>query len=176
MQLQTELGVNFTMVNIDECMVENTCEGKRSCTNQLNIDNRPAVVFTNKTSFVGVNAVVVPICGLNEITVTECYNGGTFTDRGNCICPEGYDGPYCEILGIGFRGDGWALYRSFESFERTTIRLEISADKDDGLIFYIGPTNVHPTPIVRGKRKAEKFQQFVIFTLLLLYRFHVAGT
>lgn len=138
------------MISINECFDENTCTEKRSCTNELHIDDQPAVVFTNKTSFVGVKAVVEPTCGSNEITLTYCYNGGTYTDTGTCICPDGFDGPYCEMLGIGFRGDGWALYRSFEAFERTNIRLEISAEKDDGLIFYIGPTNVKPEPIVRG--------------------------
>lgn len=145
--------MEFVMININECLDENVCI-KKSCSNKLLIENEPAVIFTNKTSFVGVKAIVAPSCDDTDIELTECYNGGTYTGGITpCICPEGFEGPYCEILGIGFKGDGYALYRNFEAFEITNINLQVSAEKENGLIFYIGPQNVIPEPPVRGNFK-----------------------
>lgn len=64
------------MVNIDECLVEKKfCEG--SCTNFLNKKPFPSVVYTNTTTFVGVNAIVDPFCQCEVQLRPLCYNGGT---------------------------------------------------------------------------------------------------
>jgi hypothetical protein len=77
LQIEQELGVKLLMINIDECLIERaSCEG--SCTNFLNIDAAaPSAVFTNRTSFVGVRAVVDPMCTCNVPEPIVCLNGGT---------------------------------------------------------------------------------------------------
>lgn len=54
---------------------------------------------------------------------------------------EGYEGPYCEVLAIGFRGNGWALYPPFAACEDSHLFLELQSYKQEGLVFYIGPTS-----------------------------------
>ena len=75
-QLEKALGLKILMVNIDECLVEKAyCES--SCTNFLNKSNVPSAVYTNTTSFVGVRAVIDPLCICDPVQKTICYNGGT---------------------------------------------------------------------------------------------------
>lgn len=57
-----------------------------------------------------------------------------------CECPEGYEGPHCEVLAIGFWGDGWALYPSIPSCLDSHLSLQLRSNKPDGLVFYVGPT------------------------------------
>lgn len=97
-EIEDEIGINITMVGIDECLYENVaCEG--SCTNHLVISNLPYMVNANKTSLVGVRTEVVPecTCGARNFTVEEscrpnpCYNGGRCiegTSGVHCRCPE----------------------------------------------------------------------------------------
>lgn len=65
------------MVNIDECLVEKKfCDS--SCINILTKDpDSPATVFTNTSSFVGVNAVVEFQCECKLEPDIKCLNGGT---------------------------------------------------------------------------------------------------
>lgn len=64
------------MVGIDECLVEKTfCES--SCTNILSKSTTPYAVYTNTSSFVGVNAVVDPACECQPNPEIHCLNGGT---------------------------------------------------------------------------------------------------
>jgi hypothetical protein len=76
LQIERELGVTLLMINIDECLIEKaSCEA--SCTNFLVKRNLPYAVYTNTTSFVGVNAVVDPMCTCNVPEPLVCLNGGT---------------------------------------------------------------------------------------------------
>lgn len=74
LQIEEELKVKIYMVNIDECLIEKEqCED--SCRNVLTKSNMPAAVYTNTTSFIGVNVRVESECQcLNELTT--CLNGG----------------------------------------------------------------------------------------------------
>lgn len=64
------------MVNIDECLVEKLyCES--SCYNFLNKNNVPAPVYTNTTSFVGIRAVIDPLCLCAPPPKMTCYNDGS---------------------------------------------------------------------------------------------------
>ncbi|XP_025422894.1 DE-cadherin isoform X3 [Sipha flava] len=151
-ELEKDLGVVFLMVNIDECLVEKLyCD--TSCSNFLNKSNKPAAVYTNTTSFVGIRAVIDPFCsdsqcGQKEPTIIPCHNGGTPRSDGNgCECPAGFDGPRCEILNIGFYGEGYALYPSLQSCMESQMSLEVRTTVDNGLLFYIGPSNVKPNPL-----------------------------
>lgn len=82
-QIEKDVGINITMVGIDECLYENQmCEG--SCTNTLDISPLPYMVNANKTSLVGVRVDVIAecTCGARNFTKSEscrtnpCYNGG----------------------------------------------------------------------------------------------------
>lgn len=142
LELEKALGLKILMVNIDECLVEKAyCES--SCTNFLNKSNVPSAVYTNTTSFVGVRAVVDPLCICDPVQKTICYNGGTPVGD-TCECLEGFEGPHCEIVAIGFYGDGWALYPTLQSCIESHLSLELRSNKADGLVFYIGPNS--PTP------------------------------
>lgn len=148
-ELEKELGVVFLMVNIDECLVEKLyCES--SCTNFLNKSNEPAAVYTNTTSFVGIRAVVDPFCQCEQRIATKvtCHNGGTPTSDGiGCECLPGFEGPRCEILSIGFYGEGYALYPSIQSCMESHMSLEVRTTFDSGLLFYAGPSSIKPSPL-----------------------------
>ncbi|XP_056645235.1 DE-cadherin [Diorhabda sublineata] len=146
-ELEKKLYVDFVMININECLNETICGSDNSCTNQLNISREPAVVFTNRTSFVGVSAVVDPVCAALPREIIECFNGGIPIEDVACSCPAGFEGPHCEILAIGFRGTGWAMYPSFDASNRTEIILHVLSQTDNGLIFYNGPLTVRQTAL-----------------------------
>lgn len=82
-QIEKDVGINITMVGIDECYYENEmCEG--SCTNTLDISNLPYMVNANRTALVGVRVDVIAecTCGARNFSKGEscrnspCYNGG----------------------------------------------------------------------------------------------------
>ncbi|XP_017769994.1 PREDICTED: DE-cadherin [Nicrophorus vespilloides] len=131
--LESTLKVKFDMISIDACMQEDVCTD--SCTNELNIGDMPAVVMTNQTSFVGVNAIVTADC---HCSLTQ---------------PEPCEG--CEMLGIGFMGNGWATYHKFETCMYPDIRLEIAPQNENGLIFYAGPMVYNPFPYNRDFMSLE---------------------
>lgn len=137
--LEERLGMKMLMINIDECLIEKAkCES--SCVNVLEKSNIPLSVFTNRTSFVGVNAFVTAQCTCNEPKHSErvCLNGGT-TYANTCECPPHFEGPNCEQISVGFAGNGWALYPPMDPCENTKIYLELKPETTDGLVMYIGP-------------------------------------
>ncbi|EFA11594.1 DE cadherin-like protein [Tribolium castaneum] len=148
--LERELGAEIIMISINECLQPDVCLNG-SCSNILQIRDDPAVVFTNKTSFVGVKAVAEAVCECRKHMTKECFNGGTPIE-GICNCPEGFTGPNCESLGISFAGDGWAMYPPFDSCNNTLISFSVLPQTDDGLIFYVGPLS---------KRQAELNKDFM---------------
>lgn len=102
-EIEKDVGINITMVGIDECLYENQmCEG--SCTNTLDISALPYMVNANKTSLVGVRVDVLAecTCGARNFSKDEncrhnpCYNGGRCIESRfglSCSCPAGYNGP-----------------------------------------------------------------------------------
>ncbi|XP_066996058.2 DE-cadherin [Anabrus simplex] len=142
-KIERELGVSILMVNIDECLQEKVFCGEKSCANFLVKRDEPAAVYTNTSSFVGVHAVIKPFCSCTPTERFVCLNGGTLLgDR--CECPEGYEGPSCEIISIGFYGEGWALYPPFAACDDAHLSLDIKPFKENGLVFYIGPVTHNP--------------------------------
>lgn len=106
-EIEREMKANILLMNIDECLFEKV-HCNISCRNFLNASTVPYVVYTNTSSFVGVRAVVDPQCTCHVAEPIVCLNGGTpLAER--CECPPGLEGPRCELLGIGFHGDGWAI-------------------------------------------------------------------
>ncbi|EAT33862.1 AAEL013873-PA [Aedes aegypti] len=141
--LEDEFGLKMMMVSIDECIEEKVrCE--LSCKNVLHKSNVPIAVYTNTSSFVGVNAFVQAECVCDAPpVVTECLNGGTpFNDK--CECMEGYEGPHCEIISIGFYGHGYAMYPPVSPCNMTRISMELTPQREDGLVMYIGPLSYNP--------------------------------
>ncbi|XP_045127513.1 neural-cadherin-like isoform X1 [Portunus trituberculatus] len=157
--IEAEVGINITMVGIDECLYENVaCEG--SCTNHLVISSLPYMVNANKTALVGVRTEVVPecTCGARNFTQEEscrpnpCYNGGRCIEGKSgvhCRCPDGYDGPRCQMVTRTFRGNGFAWFPPFKMCDNSHISLEFLTRRPEGLLFYNGPiTPPEPDEII----------------------------
>ncbi|XP_071744986.1 neural-cadherin isoform X6 [Lepeophtheirus salmonis] len=154
-EFESELGINITMVGIDECLYENeNCEG--SCTNSLDISNLPYTVNSNKTALVGVRVEVVAecVCGARNFEKAEsclthvCYNGGRCLEGRwgvRCQCPRGYEGPRCQQTTRTFWGKGWAWYPPLELCEQSHLSIEFLTRKPDGVLLYNGPI-VPPEP------------------------------
>lgn len=153
-QLEYTLDIHFVMISISECLNEETaCPPQNSCSNRLSVTGEPAVVFTNKTSFVGIRAVVEAVCDCLSPLEVECRNGGisvgSSADICNCADVDA-EGPHCEKLAVSFYGEGWAMYPTFNACNDTEIIMEVSATHDNGLIFYAGPMSYDPIPFNRG--------------------------
>ncbi|KAL5279010.1 hmr-1.2 family protein [Megaselia abdita] len=148
-EIEKDVGINITMVGIDECLYENQmCEG--SCTNTLDISSLPYMVNANKTALVGVRVDTLAecTCGARNFTKEEscqnspCYNGGRCIETRygpHCSCPAGYTGPRCQQTTRSFRGNGWAWYPPLEMCDNSHMSLEFATRKPDGLILYNGP-------------------------------------
>nr|CAD7261696.1 unnamed protein product [Timema shepardi] len=148
-EVEKDVGINITMVGIDECLYENhKCEG--SCTNTMNMSNSPYLVDGNTTSLVGVRVDVVAecTCVARNFTKSEscrtspCYNGGRCSEGrygSSCSCPSGSDGPRCQQTTRSFRGDGWAWYPPLAMCDNSHLSLEFITRKEDGLLLYNGP-------------------------------------
>uniref|UniRef100_A0A8D8QW96 DE-cadherin n=2 Tax=Cacopsylla melanoneura TaxID=428564 RepID=A0A8D8QW96_9HEMI len=160
-QIEQELGCEILMVNIDECLKEkNFCKESLSCINFLNKSNVPYAVYTNTTSFVGVNAVISPFCKC-EFPKHFCYNGGTPVGE-TCVCPANFDGPRCEKVSIGFNGNGYALYPTLQSCADFTFSFDIRAYQPDGLVFYVGPTSYRSSMGVQDFMSMELHDGFPV--------------
>ena len=106
-EIEREMNADILIINIDECLFEKM-HCNNSCRSFLNVSSEPYSVYTNTSSFVGVRAVVDPQCTCHVAEPIACLNGGTpLVER--CECPPGFEGPRCELLGIGFHGNGWAV-------------------------------------------------------------------
>lgn len=74
-------------------------------------------------------------------------NGDTPDERfhyGANVWP-GFEGPRCELLGIGFHGNGWAIIPSpGQACDESHLGLEITPHVDNDLIFYFGPMIYNP--------------------------------
>ncbi|ETN59226.1 DE-cadherin [Anopheles darlingi] len=141
--LEQQVGYSILMVGIDECIEEGrNCE--LSCKNTLYKSNVPIAVYTNTSSFVGVNAFVQAECVCDVPTLDgPCLNGGYLVND-RCSCLEGFEGPHCEMLSIGFYGNGYALYPPISPCNHTRISLELAPQQEDGLVMYIGPLGYNP--------------------------------
>ncbi|XP_057671471.1 neural-cadherin isoform X4 [Diorhabda carinulata] len=148
-EIERAVGINITMVGIDECLYENQmCEG--SCTNTLDISALPYMVNANKTALVGVRVDVLAecTCGARNFSKEEncrntpCYNGGRCIETRyslSCSCPAGYNGPRCQQTSRSFRGNGWAWYPALEMCDKSHLHFEFITRKPDGLLLYNGP-------------------------------------
>ncbi|KAJ8965456.1 hypothetical protein NQ317_001461, partial [Molorchus minor] len=148
-EIERAVGINITMVGIDECLYENQmCEG--SCTNSLDISALPYMVNANKTALVGVRVDVLAdcTCGARNFSKEEncrnapCYNGGRCIESRyslSCSCPPNYNGPRCQQTSRSFHGNGWAWYPAMEMCDKSHLHFEFVTRKADGLLLYNGP-------------------------------------
>lgn len=172
--ISDDLNLNIMLINIDECLFEKLhCNS--SCRNNLNTSTIPYAIFTNTTSFVGVRAIVHPMCTCHVAEPREplvCLNGGTPL-KDHCECPANFDGPLCEILGIGFEGDGWAIMPPPPAIacDESHLGLEVSSHTPNGLIFYFGPMTHNPLLNIQDFMSLE-----VQKGLAVLYVDYGAGT
>ncbi|XP_049764500.1 neural-cadherin-like, partial [Schistocerca cancellata] len=75
------------------------------------------------------------INGLLQVHKAEYY----FHSLSRCSCPDGYEGPRCQQMGISFQGGGWAWFQAIHPQAENHISLEFLTNKDHGLLFYNGP-------------------------------------
>ncbi|UYV85015.1 hmr-1 [Cordylochernes scorpioides] len=159
--IEEEVGINITMVGIDECLNEGVVNCEGSCTNVLKMDNQPIMVNANRTSLVGVNVWVKAdcVCGARDFTIAEtcqkrpppCYNDGRCSEVPSgiqCKCRNQKNiemGPQCQQTIRSFNGQGWAWFPSLQQCEESHISVEIITKSPDGLIFYNGPLS-NPDP------------------------------
>nr|BAA05942.1 DE-cadherin [Drosophila melanogaster] len=144
-RLENELDLQMLMVNIDECLIEKfKCE--ESCTNELHKSSVPYMIYSNTTSFVGVNAFVQAQCVCEAPLMRRCLNGGSprYGENDVCDCIDGFTGPHCELVSVAFYGSGYAFYEPIAACNNTKISLEITPQIDQGLIMYLGPLNFNP--------------------------------
>lgn len=169
-KLENLLNVEFVMININECFNESVCISGYSCSNYLHIYDEPAVVFTNKTSFVGVKALAEKKCDCSSAyePIVECYNGGSLIEGSICNCPPGYDGPHCELTSVGFYEEGsWAMYPTFSACNKTDITLTISPLTENGLIFYVGPLTIKHARTYKDFMSLELINGYLVLKMNL---------
>jgi hypothetical protein len=58
-----------------------------------------------------------------------------------CLCPEGYDGPNCELTSATFNDNSLVIFPSVSLVSRGLISFEIITDDNEGLIMYTGTFN-----------------------------------
>ncbi|XP_034471954.1 putative neural-cadherin 2 [Drosophila innubila] len=152
-EIEKEVGLNITMVHIDECLHEG--RGKcpsGSCTSRVDVGKKPYTVSVNRTALVGVRMELSAQCVCRARNFTDhdyncryhhCFNGGRCVETRNgprCVaCPVGYGGPRCQQSTRSFRGNGWAWYPPLELCAESHLSLEFITREPDGLILYNGP-------------------------------------
>ncbi|XP_061941951.1 DE-cadherin isoform X2 [Apis cerana] len=169
-EIERELKTDILLVNIDECLFEKQyCNN--SCRSYLNASTVPYPVYTNTSTFVGVRAIVDPQCTCHVYEPIVCLNGGTpLADR--CECPPGLEGPRCELLGIGFHGDGWVIMPPpGQACDDSHLGLEITPHMDNGLVFYFGPMTYSPKMKIQDFMALELQQGYAV-----LYMDYGTGT
>ena len=127
------------------------------CQTQLYINETHSVfIDANYTSFIGINLMSKANClcdynqrhSISDSCVDNvCLNGGVcHMSEGSavCHCPEGADGPNCEVTTRSFNGQGWVWIKPLAQCSPSHISLEIITQISNGLILYSGPMNRPP--------------------------------
>ena len=155
--LQLSLGVDILMVHIDECLREK--EGKckeKSCVNQLQIENEPISVYTNTSSFVGVQARVEAKCSCSaspfspapsqSCNPNPCMNGGECrvvpSGGHRCECPANNTelfGQDCQRVAASFNGQGWSWHKGLPACGSSQLSLVFKTQYETGTLLYTGP-------------------------------------
>lgn len=155
-QLNTALGVDISLVDINDCLYEavSPCD-TRSCQQFLRPNlTSPLVVAGETTTMVGVDVTeeYTCDCGALEPPPSECYsgfclNGGECRKVNNtltCKCPVEKDyGPRCELKSARFER-GYAWYEPLKVCENASLFMSFDTKEGNGLLLYSGPTVLRP--------------------------------
>ena len=93
------------------CLNKYGCHNKQGCLQNINSNVQKCVVFYNERCFAAQpgyspcddsswiqpvsSGPVQPHVRLT-CDISDCENGGTCLEGGNCLCPEEYDGDFCQ--------------------------------------------------------------------------------
>ncbi|PIK51203.1 putative neural-cadherin [Apostichopus japonicus] len=136
-ELETDTGLEITMVSIDEC-IPNEC--LRECSSVLTISESPVIVDTPEASFVSVNSY----------EVAECSCAVKETPSGGCLTTTCHNGGTCIPLDSGTWVSNANVWRQ-HSLERVRLAGDIVSVRRishqhrvphivcDGMLFYNGP-------------------------------------
>ena len=131
------------------------CESN-SCDTELYFnETNPMFIDSNYTAFVGINVMTKAkcFCKFNQMSAQtiqscdrqNCLNGGTCLKTGDhsfsCKCPNGFEGPGCEVTTRSFNGQGWVWMQPLAQCSQSHISVDIITQIPNGLIFYFGPMN-----------------------------------
>ncbi|XP_069958190.1 DE-cadherin-like isoform X2 [Cherax quadricarinatus] len=154
-QLIGSLGVDISMVNINDCLYEAVAPcGTSSCQQFLrpNITS-PLVIGSKTTTMVGVDIAeeYTCDCGALEPPPSVCYsgfclNGGECIQANNtlsCKCPDNDYGPRCELKSARFE-QGYAWYEPLKVCQNASLFMSFDTKEDTGLLLYSGPTVIQP--------------------------------
>lgn len=162
-QLNSDLGVKISMVNLDRCLYENDpdrpcgtiSDSSASCQQTLKPNmTSPLVVAGDTVTMVGVDITdeYDCSCGALEPLPSVCYdgyclNGGKCREGNNtliCDCLTTTDyGPRCELLSARFER-GYAWYEPPKVCENSTIFMSFQTEEGNGILLYSGPTVIKP--------------------------------
>ena len=79
--------------------------------------------------------ILIKFCNVEEISISKSF----FLIAFSCKCPEGFEGPQCQMTTRSFDGRGWAWFPSLQQCENSHLSLEFMTRKPDGLLLYNGP-------------------------------------
>ncbi|XP_049790267.1 neural-cadherin-like [Schistocerca nitens] len=148
-KIERTTDLNLVVAGIHYCFIDKIkCQGP--CIDRYRINSEPILVDANMTSLVGISVNITPECDssiqnlatIDRCHENHCFNGGQCFQKGKfirCSCPDGYEGPRCQQMGISFQGDGWAWFQAIHPQAENHISLEFLTNKDHGLLFYNGP-------------------------------------
>ena len=131
------------------------CESNSCYTELYFNETNPLFIDSNYSSFVGINVMTKTKCfcklsqmsskSIQSCDQQNCFNGGTclqINDRKfRCKCPEGTDGPNCEVTTRSFNGQGWVWTQPLAQCSESHISVDIITQVPNGLILYFGPMN-----------------------------------
>jgi hypothetical protein len=154
--MKRAVNIEIIMIHINECMYEGLhCPGQ-SCANELSIEDQPVTIYTNTSSFVGVQALVSPVCKcspsqnsfrIRSCSPNPCLNNGTcelLPDGGyKCHCPADNNsqfGPNCERLAASYNGQGWSWHKGIPACGNSHFSMIFNTGHDEGTLLYTGPS------------------------------------
>lgn len=91
-------------------------------------------------AFCSISSESIAVCQ-DTCVPNPCKNGGicqSQTPGYYCLCPSGYAGRNCELIGATFTGSSYAVFPTVARQLSGTISLELSTNQENGLLFFIG--------------------------------------
>ncbi|XP_054281690.1 neural-cadherin-like [Macrosteles quadrilineatus] len=161
-EIESYVGVNISMVGVNECMDEDRCDG--SCTTTIKYGPGTHLVNANCTALSGVQVEVKAECSCGarnfSVPVTcadrPCFNGGHCRQNKygyRCSCSRGYTGARCQQVARSFRGGGYAWFPPLQTCDSSHLSLEFVTFNTDGQLLYNGPV----VPTKPGEQRVSDY-------------------